>query len=490
MRTRNLAWSLTAVLTAAMAYADTPAPKDGRADAAARQAWAITDLVLQRDIDPPARQQMLLSGLKALLRQTPGRKVTDLGTRTSAVTTPEQFAVLLAEVWPTGDAAKKADEEGPEHALFHGLFAWEKSDERSLHGLGGHGYLSPDELKRYEVLTGNRYVGTGIQIRMDPKEKLAQIVVPFPGGPARNAGARPGDLIVEVNDQSMAGKTLREFVQRLQGEDGTEVSMTVRQPGESKTRRLPMIRGVVPFTSVHGYRRTGEESWSFQIDAEAGVGYLTLSELKSSTLLELRKIEPLVREQGVKALVLDLRFTLGTELPYATLVADGLLDGGVLWRVRDAHDKVKEYKADRDCLFRDMPMAVLVDRGTGHMADIVAAALQDRKRAVLVGEPTARMLTVSSLVPLPEGQGALILRTGTVERTARAEKSDAAEALVVPDHRVSLERKQTEAVLGWRAQQDSPEPRADARPPVDPQLGKAVALLREALAKQNKKAAQ
>jgi carboxyl-terminal processing protease len=350
--------------------------------------------------------------------------------------------------------------------------------------------LSPKELKQYEVLTGNRYEGTGIQIRMDPKEKLAQIVVPFPGGPARKAGARPGDLILEVNDQSMAGKSLGEYVRRLQGEAGTEVSMTVRQPGESKTRRLPMIRSVVPFTSVHGYRRTGEESWSFRLDAEAGVGYLSVSDLKSSTMLELRKIEPLVREQGVRALVLDLRFTLGTEIRYATLVADGLLDGGVLWRVRDAHGKVKEYKADRDCLFRDMPMAVLVDEHTGQMGDLMAAALQDRKRAVLVGEPTARNLTVSGLVPLPEGQGALILRTGTVERMARADKPDASEGFVVPDHRVSLERKQLEAVLEWRAQQDSPEPKADAKPPTDPQLDKAVALLREALAQQNKKAAQ
>jgi carboxyl-terminal processing protease len=487
MRTRTLAWSLAAVLTATMAYADSPASPDARTVAAARQAWAITDLVLQRDIDPPARQQMLLSGLKALLRQTPGRKVTDLGTRVSAVTTPEQFAALLTEVWPANDAARKGDEEGPEHTLFHGLFGGEKLEG---HLPDAHGYLSPRELKQYEVLTGNRYEGTGIQIRMDPKEKLAQIVIPFPGGPARKAGARPGDLIIEVNDQSMAGKTLREYVQRLQGEAGTEVSMTVRQPGETKTRRLPMVRDVVPFTSVHGYCRTGEESWSFQIDAEAGVGYLWVSDLKSSTLLELRKIEPLVREQGVKALVLDLRATLGTEIRYATFVADGLLDGGVLWRVRDAHGKVKEHKADRDCLFRDMPMAVLVDKHTGQMADVVAAALQDRKRAVLVGEPTARNLTVSSLVPLPEGQGALILRTGTVERTVRAEKSEVPEGNVVPDHRVILEHKQLEAVLEWRAKQESPEPRADAKPPADPQLDKAVALLREALAKQNKKAAQ
>ncbi len=142
MRTRNLAWSLAAMLTVPMAYADAPAPKNDRADAAARQAWAITDLVLQRDIDPPARQQMLLSGLKALLRRTPGRKVTDLGTRVSAVTTPEQFAALLAEAWPADDAAKKDGEDTPEHTLFHGMFGMsDKSDP------GGQGYMSPVELK-------------------------------------------------------------------------------------------------------------------------------------------------------------------------------------------------------------------------------------------------------------------------------------------------------------------------------------------------------
>lgn len=483
---------LTTLLAVSIAPADSPASDKNKMDpriaTAARQAWAITDVVLEKDIDPPARQQMLLHGLKLLLSQTPGRTIPNLSSRVSTVTTPEQFAALLAEAWPRDAVAADADEDEkrPETVLCRGLFRGMPEAGEGPRG-GDFGYLTPHDRKIHETLAGNRYVGTGIQIRMAEKEKLAQIVVPFPGGPARTAGARPGDLIVAVDDQDMKGQTLREFVLRLQGEEGTKVSMTVRQPGESKTRRLPMVRGIIPFSSVLGYRRTGEESWSFRVDPQAEVGYLTLEDIHSSTLLELRHIEPLLREQGVRALVLDLRHCRGGQMRHAALVADGLIDGGVLWRVRDAHGKVKEYKADRDCLFRDMPMAVLVSEHTLGMARVLAAALQDRGRATLVGWPSTGSMRETTLVPLPDEQGALLLRTGTIERMARNDKTP--EGALVPNHRVGIERKELDAVQEWRAAQNSPEPKADAKPPSDPQLEKAVAALRETLTKKDKKGA-
>jgi carboxyl-terminal processing protease len=489
MKNRFFVPLLAAVLLVSAVHADSPSPDKNkvgpRIATAARRAWTITDQVLEKDIDPPARQQMLLHGIKLLLNQTPARTITNLSGRVSTVTTPEQFAALLAEAWPKDGAADAdEDEKRPETILCRGLFGG--MPEAGPH-VGGFGYLTPHDRKIHETLAGNRYVGTGIQIRMAEKEKLAQIVVPFPGGPARKAGARPGDLIVAVDDQDMKGQTLREFVRRLQGEEGTKVSMTVRQPGESQTRRLPMVRGIIPFSSVLGYRRTGEESWTFRVDPQAKVGYLTLEDIHSSTLLELRHVEPLLREQGVRALVLDLRHCRGGQMRHAALVADGLIDGGVLWRVRDAHGKAKEYKADRDCLFRDMPMAVLVGEHTRGMGRVLAAALQDRGRATLVGWPSEGSMWESSLVPLPDEQGALLLRTGKIERVARADKTLG--GALVPDHRVGIERKELDAVLEWRVAQNSPEPKADAKPPSDPQLNKAVTVLREALAKKDKKGA-
>jgi len=501
MKARHLAWSLAALLATAVAQAEAPASKGAegdkatRAAASARQAWTITDLVLEQDIDPPARQQMLLHGLKALLHQTPGRTMPNLPVRVSAVATPKQFAALLAEVWPPDDNGAEPDGEGREHVLFRGLLGWEEAGAED-HRRGERSYLLPRDLQRHEVLVGNRYVGTGIQIRIHTETYLPQIVIPIAGGPARRAGARPGDLIVAVDGASMKGLPLSKVVKVLQGEEGTKVSLTVRQPDESETRRLEVVRSVVPFSSVHGYRRTGEESWTFRTGPDSAVGYLSLDDIKSSTLGELRKIEPLIQADGVRALVLDLRFTQGLDIHHAALVADGLLDGGLLWRVRDVRGRVREYKADRDCLFRDMPLAALIGEHTGSMAAVVGAALQDRGRAILVGGVPKAALVVTSLVPLPEGGGALLLRTGTVERHPRAGlplttpepwRQAAAMNRLWPEHLVAIERKQIDVVLEWRHLQGSPEPKAGARPPSDPQLDKAITLLGKALRGSEKK---
>ncbi|MHB1423541.1 MAG: S41 family peptidase [Gemmataceae bacterium] len=456
--------------------------------AAARQAWAITDLVLQKDIDPPARQELLLNGIKALPRQESEKPPTNhLAERISKVTTLEQFTALLADFWPADAGSFQHDGESPEEFLFHGMLHWRM-------GYGqARSYLSPLEVKRHDMIAGNRYVGTGIQIRSNDKEKLAQIVIPFPGGPARKAGARPGDLIVEVDGKSMEGVPLFKVVECLQGAEGAKVSMTVRQPDESKTRLLPMVRSVIPFTSVQGYRRTGEESWEFFVDPKSALGYLSLDDIGISTPLELRKIEPLLRAKGVRALVLDLRFARGDDLRHAVLTADSLLDSGLLWKVRDCRGRVKVYKADRDCLFRDMPMAVLVGEQTGSMAALVAVALQDRGRAVIVGEMPGAELIVTSLIPLSEEGGAIVLRTGRVERIERAASSKrqrlaAARNRLLPDHRVAIELKEMEAVLAWRQQQQFPESKTDAKTPSDPQLDKALDLLRADLAQREKNA--
>src|SRR5262249_31386039 len=149
-------------------------------------------------------------------------------------------------------------------------------------------------------------------------------------------------------------------------------------------------RAVIPIDSVFGFRRTSEDGWAYRADPEAGIGYFWVKSLKSSTLHELRQAEHRLRAEGVRALVLDFRFSAGDGLlQHAALVADGLLDGGVMWTAHDTGHPSKAYHADRESLFRRWPLVALINDFGDNAQGAVLAALQDNRRATLVGEPTA-----------------------------------------------------------------------------------------------------
>ena len=214
-----------------------------------------------------------------------------------------------------------------------------------------------------EQLRGNRYVGIGIQLAGNEKEQFPQIVIPFRRGAARTAGAKPGDLMVEIDGKSTKGVLdLEKIVEWLRGEEGTPVTVVVRQPGAAEPRTLKMVRAVIPLDSVLGYRRAGEDGWDYRIDRDAGIAYVWVQSIKSSTLHELRQVERRLRADGAKAVVLDLRFSAGDgHLHDVALLADGLLDGGLMWSVRGKDGKATEYRADREALFRGWPLVVLVN---------------------------------------------------------------------------------------------------------------------------------
>src|SRR5262249_35822359 len=156
-----------------------------------------------------------------------------------------------------------------------------------------------------------------------------------------------------------------------------------------KSRTYKMTRAVVPFDSLAGYRRLSEDEWDYRPDAETPVAYVRVDALRISTLQELRQLEPRLRAKGFRALILDMRFSNGDGMVRnAALFADGLLDGGLMWTARGADENSRqEYRADRECLFRDWPIALLINDTLDRQQALVAAALQDNGRAVLVGEP-------------------------------------------------------------------------------------------------------
>jgi C-terminal peptidase prc len=458
-----------------------PAPPAPDMAAVAKRLWASTDVVLDRHVRPPTRQELFLGAAEALYQTADLPIPADLSRRLSALATEEQVAAFFQEIRNSVASAKVAADADLQSKLLAGLL-------RKVPG-GAH-VIPAEQVKGLERIENNRYEGTGIQIRYHDDEKYPQIVIPFRNGPMHRAGARPGDLIVEVDGQSMHGVPLREVVKALAGDKGTKVTVVVRQPGAAETRALDITRDVIPFTHVVGYRPGPDGTWQHRVAPSSEVGYLRLDALTMSALHELRQAERRLQAEGAKTVVLDLRFNGGGTLPAATQVADGLLDGGVLWRVRDRQGPAREVRADRDCLFRDLPLVVLVNGGTGSAAVLLAAALQDNGRAVVVGETTQAAGYVRSRVPLPGGD-LLELPTAFVERAkpsraAAFGEDDTPRALgwtVQPDHAVTLTVKQRDGLLEWFRQKDLPEPPADARAPDDPQLARAVELLEAALKK-------
>jgi carboxyl-terminal processing protease len=349
-----------------------------------------------------------------------------------------------------------------------------------LGSIPGKPTLIPPEFARVaEQVSGNRYVGIGVQLQLNREEHFPQVVSPVRGGPLHRAGVKPGDLIVEVDGKSTRDVGLTKVVQWIRGDEGVPVTLLIRRPGADATRKVSLTRSVVPFQTVVGYRRAGE-GWSYRIDPAVPVGYVWLESLTSSTLHELRQVESRLRAEGVRALVLDLRFGHSQDgIHAAALVADGLLDGGLLWSVRDARGRLQPYRADRECLFRGWPLAALVERHTNDASfAALAAALQDNGRAVLVGESIPADGYVTRLIPLADGQGSLSLRTGRVVRAVESRGWP-----LRPDHRVDLSKEQRARLTDWlryKGFTELPAGVAD-RPPEDPQLARAVELLRAAL---------
>lgn len=475
-------WSVVVAVTVLLGSpspaADQTRSATGPAHAVDRQAlaertWRLTDAVLDHHLEAPARQHMLLGILRSICPALQVPPPADLGRRVSAVTTATQWAALVSEVLPASSTARPGD---LEVALWRGFITAVP---------GGAEPLPAKEIKVREQINNNRYVGTGIQLSRNDKEDLVQINRVFPDSPAAKAGILAEDLILEVDGTPVkaANQGIRKVVDLIRGAEGTPVTLTVRQPGTTEKRQVTMLRGVVPFTTAVSFQRKTAKEWTYRPDPALPVGYVRLLSIKGSTLHELRQIERQLHADGCRALVLDLRFVAEGPAQQAALVADGLLDGGVLWRVRSLRG-LAEVKADRNCIFRSWPMAVLIHGSTnGVAAEALAGALQDHRRAILVGEPTAGNLAVRDVVVVAGGEEGLILPTGRVERVspppAPADRAPGDSGKVHPDHVVPLSMTKRDLLIRWQEGQESGH--APVAQPEDPQLARALELLKQSL---------
>ena len=373
----------------------------------ARRMLGVIQIILDKHVDPPTRQEMVLAAARGLARKVGQPLPARLSHRISSLDSEAEMGQLLEELWAEARSTRKVDDDVLQLAALNAI---------ALIVPGPAAVLSSAEARVQQQLAANRYVGIGVQLAGDDAGQRVSIVAAFPRGAARKAGARPGDVILEIDGVQTGGMKLDEVVRLLRGEAGTPVSIMVRQPG-AEIRKLEMVRAEIPIESVHGYRRLGDDTWKFHVDPSQPIAYLRLNSVTASTLHELREAARAFEAMEIRGLILDLRNDSGSAtLEHFLLLADELLDVGLIGRTRDGDGNTREFAARPDCLFKRLEMAVLVNEYTRGDPEFLAAALQDAGRASVVGMPTAGDAAIRREFELPDGLGYITLQVATWER--------------------------------------------------------------------------
>src|SRR5215510_13383236 len=260
-------------------------------------------------------------------------------------------------------------------------------------------YLSPQTRARLLERTAGRYAGVGASI--DVRDGWLTIVAPLPGGPALEAGVRTGDRVVRVDGKPIHDLTVEEAQKLLRGPPGTKVKVTIERPGVATPLEFSLTRREITVRSVQHAKLLSN-----------GVGYVALSIFSKESAADLRRAIDSLRRVGMKSLIFDLRGDPGGLLDQGVAVADLFLDAGesiVSMRGRTA-DASRSYADRSPQVWPNLPIAVLVDSNSASASEIVAGALQDHDRAVLLGTTTYGKGSAQNVFPLSDG-GAVKLTT-------------------------------------------------------------------------------
>jgi carboxyl-terminal processing protease len=275
-------------------------------------------------------------------------------------------------------------------------------------------FLDANEVKEANANVQQKIAGIGAMLRADPETHEVILQDLYPGSPAIQSGLHAGDRIMKINGAPTPINDLKQAVELLRGPVGTTVSIAVKREGSSDLLQLELRRDVIRLSSVSGYRQKPDHTWDHMLDDQKKIGYIRVTYSGAETLKDMVSAITELKARGLKALILDLRDDPGGLLDSAVAVSDLFVDEGKIVTVKSRNGE-KVYKATKGG-FTDFPMAVLVSRNTASAAEIIAACLQDHRRAIVVGERTLGQGLVKSLIQLKDGAGALKIPVGTLYR--------------------------------------------------------------------------
>ncbi len=257
-------------------------------------------------------------------------------------------------------------------------------------------FMDPTEYRSMQEDTRGDFFGIGAQLQ----EKEGQIVIyrPIEGSPADKAGIKAGDVIVEVDRKPVAGMRVDDVVKKIRGPRGTKVELTIRRKGEAKLLHISIVRDLITSPVVYSYME----------DEKLGIGRIRLEQFneKCDQLL-VQKVREL-EAKGLRALILDLRYNPGGLLNMAVDVASRFIDNGVVVLIQEKNGQITKLHAERGRALKPYPLVVLVNEWSASASEIVAGAIRDNKRGVIIGETTFGKGLVQTIFQLQDSSAVAI----------------------------------------------------------------------------------
>jgi carboxyl-terminal processing protease len=274
-----------------------------------------------------------------------------------------------------------------------------------LSGLDPHSsYMDAKSFRDMQVQTRGEFGGLGIEVTME--EGLIKVVAPIDDTPAAKAGILANDIITKLDDEPVMGLTLNQAVEKMRGPVNTKIKLTIMRKGQDKPIEITIVRDRIRVRSVR---------WS----AEDDVGYIRITQFNEKTVDEkdglrraINDLTAAIPANKLKGFILDLRNNPGGLLDQAVAVADAFLERGEIVSTRGRNpEETQRYNARPGDVINGKPLIVLINGGSASASEIVAGALQDHKRATVIGTRSFGKGSVQTIIPLGQGNGALRLTT-------------------------------------------------------------------------------
>ena len=285
--------------------------------------------------------------------------------------------------------------------------------------------LRPEQYRSLQVNTSGELSGVGLQININPSTKLIEVISPLAGSPAEAAGIEPRDNILEIDGVDTKTLTLDEAAAKMRGKIGTKVSIRVQsaQNKNAKPRTLSIVRDRISLNPVYT---------ALDTSTSQKVGYVRLNQFSANAAKEIAHGVANLEQQGAEAYILDLRNNPGGLLQAGVEIARMWLDDGTIVYTVNRQGALGSFDSNSEILTED-PLVVLVNQGTASASEILAGALQDNERALLVGEKTFGKGLIQSLFELPDGAGLAV----TVAKYETPNHTDINKLGIMPDDVIS-----------------------------------------------------